>query len=440
MGCDAACEQVRRERDKYRSPLTIAAFHGHLEVTEILLREYGQARPEVRKRAFESALSHAIHQKQMPVIKAILDHVGDTIIEEYGCQALLISMLDEAMSEELCRRGALARITHSATKASLIMYGLLWENLAPVEQLLDRDHIDIFDGMYHLPFDDGPVLPRAGNVCSVLDAAAIVGTLQGFKRILARGPPLNPDDYRHRATLTCAAVNVQTEIIELFLDSGFDVNGRYGMFDLDRLYGDHYLGELAQLSLLMTVVSNMCVFPGRDVSFPPIHEYTFRAFFQPTDFPQDFAHVDLDLVNATEFPRIVGRLDLPRKLQTIRMLLDRGADPNVVEAKGMTPLRYLTMEPPLDRGNMAVVKELLSRGANPLVNFEGQNALKAAVGFGHVVVVKMYLDASRTATTIQASSIGFSKSSIGTILVKTSMPSRTPRTLTGPKTTAKRTR
>ncbi|KAJ5173248.1 hypothetical protein N7492_005841 [Penicillium capsulatum] len=102
MGCDATQDiESPLVQGVFCSPLVIAAFHGNVKVTEILLREYAKSKALVRKRAYDSALVHAMYRKHTPVMKAILDHGGAKLIKEYGTQALQISMLRAIRGPEI---------------------------------------------------------------------------------------------------------------------------------------------------------------------------------------------------------------------------------------------------------------------------------------------------------------------------------------------------
>ncbi|KAJ5169200.1 uncharacterized protein N7482_004794 [Penicillium canariense] len=77
-------------------------------------------------------------------------------------------------------------------------------------------------------------------------------------------------------------------------------------------------------------------------------------------------------------------------IEIVKLLLDKGADPNINEVhSGRTPLYYAA-----EKGYNEVVKLLLDKGANPNTNEvrDGRTPLHCAVGKGYNEVVKLLLD------------------------------------------------
>ena len=72
------------------------------------------------------------------------------------------------------------------------------------------------------------------------------------------------------------------------------------------------------------------------------------------------------------------------EVRKIRFLLDRGADVNAVDLRGFTSL-HRAAEP----GNIEITRLLLDRGARPNVAAEGYAPLSLAEKHGHVEVVKL---------------------------------------------------
>jgi ankyrin repeat protein len=77
-------------------------------------------------------------------------------------------------------------------------------------------------------------------------------------------------------------------------------------------------------------------------------------------------------------------------VEMTKMLLSRGADPNIRNSSGMTPLRLAAYE-----GHTQIVQMLLQAGAKPdLSDYEyGYTPLAGAASKGHIDVVKLLLNA-----------------------------------------------
>jgi len=75
-------------------------------------------------------------------------------------------------------------------------------------------------------------------------------------------------------------------------------------------------------------------------------------------------------------------------LEVVKLLLEHGADPNVKNRDGKTPLHNAASE-----GHLEVVKLLLERGADPNVkDDDGNTPLHNAAWRGHLEVVKLLLE------------------------------------------------
>lgn len=71
----------------------------------------------------------------------------------------------------------------------------------------------------------------------------------------------------------------------------------------------------------------------------------------------------------------------------MRLLLERGADPNLRNGRGVTALL-----PAAQDGRLDAVRLLLDRGANVHSEVKGVSPLSAAAAFGHLEVVRMLLE------------------------------------------------
>ncbi|MFO1304814.1 MAG: ankyrin repeat domain-containing protein [Burkholderiales bacterium] len=78
----------------------------------------------------------------------------------------------------------------------------------------------------------------------------------------------------------------------------------------------------------------------------------------------------------------------------VRTLLDAGADPNAVDARGWSALAHATHNAELDRGFPDVAKALIDAGADIEAPIGyGIRPLMLAAGYGETAVVQLLLDA-----------------------------------------------
>jgi hypothetical protein len=80
------------------------------------------------------------------------------------------------------------------------------------------------------------------------------------------------------------------------------------------------------------------------------------------------------------------------QLETARILLDHGANPNVRDSSGITPLMQAA-----DGGHLALAKLLIDHGATiHVAAHSGETAITLALDKGHRAVVKLLQEAGAT--------------------------------------------
>ena len=130
-----------------------------------------------------------------------------------------------------------------------------------------------------------------------------------------------------------------------------------------------------------------------DVNIPNRYGTTllYAAIFAATNMPVlkfilDRKEINVNLGNGGPFDNY-NKGDTPlhiaveRGEETVKLLLDHGADPNLVNAQGETPLvgASIGIDP-------AVVRLLVARGADPYIaNDLGDNAFDIFVGFPRII-------------------------------------------------------
>jgi serine/threonine-protein phosphatase 6 regulatory ankyrin repeat subunit A len=72
----------------------------------------------------------------------------------------------------------------------------------------------------------------------------------------------------------------------------------------------------------------------------------------------------------------------------VRLLLEKGADPESKDASGQTPLRWA-----VEKGHVAVARLLVEKGADPeSKDVSGQTPLRRAAEKGHVAVARLLVE------------------------------------------------
>lgn len=258
---------------------------------------------------------------------------------------------------------------------------------------------------------------RLPAICPALTAAAILGHAEVVRILLDAGADPNAKDGNGRTALFPAVTTNYTEIVRLLLDKGADPNIRDSVLGLPAL---HYAAsidpnpEMLKLLLDRGANPNASLQPG-DSS---ISVLTFAVGHGDTESVKILldrgAQADVkDLANAAwlDHAEIVTLLwgqiarrnermpddvlfsgVLSRKAGMVKMLIDLGADPNVVGTGGIvegdTPLIFAA-----GMGDAETVRLLLQRGANPaLKGRDGRTALMRAREFKRDAVIKILLE------------------------------------------------
>ncbi|KAJ5595116.1 uncharacterized protein N7459_001324 [Penicillium hispanicum] len=331
LGCSPVRE-IRLSGSWYYTAADLAAWWGHPRLTALLLDEITKTCADYPVIVhFEQAVLHSIARRHPSVLNAVLDQGGNSLMESFGKEALLMSLRDETMSQIMVDRGALSTICSKEDAMEVFVQGLQSENnqvVSRVLEILEPSHFDSLD----LPLVREMQSDVSKEYMRMAKLAGL-GNLECFKMIYPMLKPSEDLSKFFEDCLSLAACHLHPDIVEFLLDRGLDVNGQYR--------GD-YFGHLPLLNI--TIAKN-------DAN------------------PRK--------------PNI-----LPRKLQMIQLLLDRGADINGAGFDNFTALAYAT-----EQRDDVVVKELLARGANPLARVQnGFSALQVAIQERNVKFVELFLE------------------------------------------------
>ncbi|PYH41527.1 uncharacterized protein BP01DRAFT_407051 [Aspergillus saccharolyticus JOP 1030-1] len=305
-----------------------AAERQNLSMVRLLLTKVKETDPsQLVSAGFDTARS-AIKAEWTPGLVAAVDPDlgGDELLrtDGPGLLSLTISKKLKDMREMLLSRWALLRNTDS----------ILYHYPCPLRTALYIGDSAIFFQMleyvYLSPAEDGSF----PNPIKLLKFPAQYGPVETFRETLAHvGVELDPDNEQHGEVLVEAARGVQTDIMQLFLDARFDMNGVYRS-DLDENF------KLPLLHcVLLTHISPVREHSGGEKAIR-LDGSSTRGLTALATVMSRFRHYD------------------PETLWLIRVLLAHGADPlaGIEDAPGQSALQVALTETP---GRVGCIKALL---------------------------------------------------------------------------------
>jgi ankyrin repeat protein len=193
---------------------------------------------------------------------------------------------------------------------------------------------------------------------TVLMTAARAGNVEAVKMLLERGADVNArENYKGQTALMWAAAERHTEIVRLLLQHGADWRVR----SIDRETKPPKLSAASSISPIARGGFTALAFSAREGDIA-----TARVML---DAGVDVNYGDIDNTS----PLVVAIMN--KQFSFAKFLLERGADPNTVDAYGRTPLYAIVdirnedwstlpnrkTDDPLP--SLEIVKELLARGA-----------------------------------------------------------------------------
>ncbi|GHU16644.1 hypothetical protein FACS189472_02140 [Alphaproteobacteria bacterium] len=249
---------------------------------------------------------------------------------------------------------------------------------------------------------------KDGKDNTPLHLAAIYGPTEVAELLLDRGADVYAKNNKGNTPLHLAAKSGQTEIARLLLTNGADVNAK-GTLDRDnpiRYNGNNsIMPSLEELNLIssrndtplhfaaqsgQTEIAELLLARGADVNASGLLDYTplhLAAYYGEYNIVKLLLDNGAD-INAKDIygKEPSGLYDVEKLLKDhVKKIKDKINETNALKR---TQLHYAA-----DRGDSKKAKFLLSQGANPNAKDENQKTpLHLAVESGHVRVIKILLD------------------------------------------------
>jgi len=192
-----------------------------------------------------------------------------------------------------------------------------------------------------------------------LIGAAEEGDTATVQSLLAQGAAIDAQDARGRTAVLAATYANQVETVRALIQTGADVNIRDQRKDNVLLYaGAHGLLDILRLAIAARADTRLTNRFGGTALIPAAergHVEIVRELLTHSD-------VDVNHVNNLSWTALLEAIVLSdggsRHQQIVQLLIDHGADVNLPDGEGVTPLQHA-----LNRGYAAIVDILQNAGA-----------------------------------------------------------------------------
>jgi uncharacterized protein len=192
-----------------------------------------------------------------------------------------------------------------------------------------------------------------------LNDAAALGDVEAIGRLLAEGADIDARDADGRTPVMAATAATQTAAVRLLVDAGADVDIRDDRLDNPFLYA----GAEGLLDILR-IVNEAGADPALTnryggIALIPACE---RGHVEVVRYLLEESDVDVDHVNNLGWTGLLEAIILAdgdaTHQEIVRLLLEHGADPDLADRDGVTPLQHARA-----RGQAEVVTILVAGGA-----------------------------------------------------------------------------
>jgi ankyrin repeat protein/beta-lactamase regulating signal transducer with metallopeptidase domain len=331
------------------TPLYYAAFVGDREVLDLVL-ERGD---------FPDTIYLAACRGDLDRVRTLLEEGADVNAkDEFGCTPL--HWAARARSPEVAR--------------------LLIKNGANVDAASGPDALTPFMAARQLPIIEflisaGADIRSQENLSKLHDACS-VGDIELIKFLIDKGADINARNNRGATPLCAAAGGDHQKVVELLLDEGADINtrGRRGATPLWTAVRN-FSKETAEF--LIEKGANINTPDDRGVT--PLDVAEQRGSTDMVELLQQHGAIKGS-------PNLLGIIN-SGDIEQVKLLISQGADINVKNSNGLTPLYLASQE-----GRKDVVELLIDNGADiNAKNNNGITPLHRAAREGHKDVVELLI-------------------------------------------------
>ncbi|CAG7940231.1 unnamed protein product [Penicillium salamii] len=315
-------EEILSRRDPYHNQQHLvtdfgfAVIHRHTNFVRYLVAEIRKLGDTFWQKSWSRLISFTTRYENVSAFDILLDY-GPPENQAEASKGWLKKLLSEAVDHPehtkiLSEHGYLDTIKDMKILKDLFACAFASDDFSFVWRLLEISGFRPLDTFYGLDFEFQEM--------SVLRIAAYYAPVGIFKEFLAADNlTLDPSDAMHRSAMVSAALGANFDVLDFFLEKGFEVNSLYEMAAPNR--------DCPAEALIIQVAS---VYPGPD--------------------------------------RYITKKIREGITTTIEYLLDNGAEIDTENSEGRTALSIA-----LEVGNFELARMLCSRGADPLVGLQSQS-------------------------------------------------------------------
>ncbi|OZB98756.1 ankyrin repeat domain-containing protein [Paenibacillus sp. XY044] len=171
--------------------------------------------------------------------------------------------------------------------------------------------------------------------------SAEAGNLEAVKKLLQEGTAINTQDERGRTAVMAATYNHQTDVVRLLISSGADINIRDHQLNNVFLYaGAEGMLDIVQLAIDADADTRLTNRYGGTALIPASergHVEVVRELLTRTD-------IDVNHINRLHWTALLEAVILGnggiKHQQIVQLLIEHGADPEIADAEGNTPLQH----------------------------------------------------------------------------------------------------